>query len=86
MLKHDTEALVLASIPDAFDNDLDSFYWILIVYSSITGLLGTLLALQLWKMPTDDLFVYKACVFLIIGAGIRSASCIWILIKGSNAV
>ena len=35
-------------------------------------------------MPTDDFFVKKASIYLVIGASIRSISCYWIVTEGAT--
>ena len=74
--------LALKTITESIDEDGAVPYWVLIIYGFIACAFAILLGLQLWKMPTDDFFVKKASIYLVVGASIRSISCYWIVMEG----
>lgn len=77
-------SIALMTITEAIDEDDSLSFWALIIYGFVACTFAILLALQLWKMPTDDFFVKKASIYLVIGASIRSISCYWIVTEGAT--
>ena len=74
--------MALRTITESIDEDDFLSYWVLIIYGFMACAFAILLGLQLWKMPSDDFFVKKASIYLVVGASIRSIACYWIVIEG----
>ena len=74
----------LMSITDLIDKNIDYFVVLLITISIIAGIFCILFVLQLFVMPTRDLFVKKASIYIGIGALVRCCSSIAVIFSSES--
>ena len=69
------------SLLDAYEDKQDAFFVITLCFGIISSFLVTILIIQLFKVPADNIYVLKGSIWLVFGTICRVFGCFFLFLS-----